>query len=130
MASPTSEPTSVVAFQSTKTPAPVTQKPSRAATVSGCATLTAVDSSIVNWAAKTFRSPRTSSIRATCSPYRPLRTPRSVEVAMAAGPPAAPAAMTPTNANCEPPENSSSDSTCVWRIDRPAATDRAPKLTP
>src|SRR5689334_15133856 len=49
---------------------------------------------------------------------------------MAAGAPAGPAASTPTKANCDPPLKRSRDSAWVWRRSRPAATDRAPKLTP
>lgn len=55
--------------------------------------------------------------------------PSKVEVAIAdaADPPAA---ITPTTANCEPPENRSADRAWVCGIDKPEATDKAPKLTP
>ncbi len=65
---PASAPTSVMAFQSTKTPIPVAQKPSRPAAVSGWPTPTAVDSSMVRWAAASLRGPRTPSIRETWRP--------------------------------------------------------------
>ena len=36
----------------------------------------------------------------------------------------------PTKANCEPPVNITSESTCACQMSSPAATARAPKLTP
>jgi hypothetical protein len=53
------------------------------------------------------------------------------EVAIAAGAAASPPdAMMPTKANWEPPVKSTSESTCVCQMSRPAATARAPKLMP
>ena len=63
-----SAPTRVIRFHSAKTASPVAQKPSRAAARSGWATATAVDSSMVSWAAAARRLPRTSRSRATCRP--------------------------------------------------------------
>ena len=57
--------------------------------------------------------------------------PSMVAVAMAAGAAARPpAAMIPTKANCEPPVNITSESTCACQMSSPAATARAPKLMP
>ena len=54
-----------------------------------------------------------------------------VAVAIAAGAAASPPVATiPTKANWEPPVNISAESAWVCQIDRPAATERAPKLTP
>ena len=58
----------VVRFQPTKITAPVIQKPRRCWAGSSCVTDTAVDSSIVSWAAATRRSPRTCRIGLSCSP--------------------------------------------------------------
>ena len=53
------------------------------------------------------------------------------DVAMAAGAAASPPeAMMPTNANCDPPVKSTSESTWDCQMSSPAATARAPKLMP
>jgi hypothetical protein len=57
-----------------------------------------------------------------------LRVPSRVEVATAAAP-EPPAAMMATSANCEAPEKSKADRAIVCQTLRPAATERAPKLT-
>jgi hypothetical protein len=41
-----------------------------------------------------------------------------------------PAAITPTTANCDAPENKSSESKQAWRTEKSAATAAAPKALP
>src|SRR5690606_22805151 len=129
--SPSRAPPRVARFQKLKTARPVAQKPARRAgrSSAGCASATAVDSSIVRCAAAGFHRPRGRSSDAICSPYRLLRTPRSAAVAVAAAP-APPAPITPMNANWLPPVNMSSDSTHVCQTSSPAATESAPKEIP
>ncbi len=128
-APPTSAPSSVAAFHSTNTLAPVAQNPSRPSAGSRCAVATAVDSSMVSCAASTRRSPRTPSRGATCTAYRPLRAPSSTAEAAPASP-EPPAPSTPTSANCEPPVNISTLSAQACAALSPEAVASAPKETP
>ena len=131
MASPTSAPTRVMAFHSTKTPSPVTQKPSRPAARLG-------------WP----DADRGRLVDGELGGQHPARSPDAEQCATPGGrrgccgrpatstwrwpPPrrAGPPAMIPTKANCEPPENSSSESAWVCQMLSPAATESAPKLMP
>ncbi len=64
------------------------------------------------------------------SAYRPFRMLSIVAVAIAAGAAARPPVrMIPTSANWLPPVNIGAESACVCQMVRPAATERAPKLT-
>src|SRR3954451_22186669 len=128
MARPANAPTSVPAFHRTKTDAPVAQYATRASGSVGWAMAIAVLSSSRICAAASRRRPRTLSMGASRSPYRPFRNPSIAAVAAPAnGFPPAP--TTPIRANCDAPVNMSTDRADVCRMDRPAATDRAPNDT-
>ena len=126
---PTRAPARVSAFQQTKTPTPAHQNPVRRRVEVVCAVETAVDSSMVNCAARTFFHPWNPSKGPSCTPYKPLRTPNKPDVRTAetALPPAP---RTPMKANCDPPVNMSRDKAMVCHRFRPAAMDNAPKEIP
>lgn len=136
MTDPASAPTSVMRFQNRNTAIPVCQKPSRDAAGSGWASPTALDSSMVSWAAAAWRAgwrrPSSGARKwRVLSAYRPLRMLSMVAVAIAAGAAASPPAPTmPTKANWDPPVNISAERAWVCQMLRPAATESAPKLTP
>ena len=120
-----SAPISVPRFQRQNRAAPVAQKANRLCSGLSRAMAMAVVSSMTSCDANSRRGPLTLRSDESRSPYRALREPNNAAVAAPAHA-FPPAPMTPMKANCDAPVNIRSDSTQVWRTDRPAVTESAP----
>src|SRR5579863_6308853 len=107
----------------------VAQKPSRAAAASGCASETAVVSSMTPRAAISLRAPRWGSTSARRSPYSAFLLPSRIAPAT---PPARPppTATTPASANCDAPVKARRLNTQACAMFIPELTAAAPKATP
>jgi len=81
------------------------------------------------WAATNLFNPRTLSMGAISTPYKPFRIPSNEAVVMPLiAPPPAP--ITPITANCDAPEKVKRESKQLCRTLNPLATAAAPNATP
>src|SRR5215472_11718789 len=107
----------------------VARKPRLAAAASGCASVTAVVSSMTPCAASTLRAPRRGSRSARRRPYSAFLLPSRIALA---APPIRPppVATAPARANCDAPVKARRLNTQAWATLIPEPTAAAPKATP